>query len=47
MVRSVRCGRESFFQFNPHTIDETKEYLEFVSQQWDQALARLKSFVED
>jgi len=24
-----------------------KEYLDFVSEQWDQALSRLKSFVED
>jgi DNA-binding transcriptional ArsR family regulator len=47
IVRSVRSGRESLFQFNPEPIEEMKGYLDQVSQQWDQALARLKSFVED
>jgi DNA-binding transcriptional ArsR family regulator len=47
IVRSVRKGRESRFEFDPEPIGEMKEYLDFVSQQWDQALSRLKSFVED
>jgi DNA-binding transcriptional ArsR family regulator len=47
IVRCVRSGRESLFKFDPEPIEEMKEYLEFVSQQWDQALSRLKAFVED
>jgi len=47
MVRSVRLGRENHFEFDPNSLDEVKEYLDFVSEQWDQALSRLKSFVED
>jgi DNA-binding transcriptional ArsR family regulator len=47
IVRCVRRGRESQFQFNPEPIEGIREYLDFVSQQWDQALSRLKSFVED
>ena len=47
MVHSIRTGRESRFEFDPQPIEEMKEYLNFVSEQWDQALARLKSFVED
>jgi DNA-binding transcriptional ArsR family regulator len=47
IVHSVRAGRESRFQFDPQPMVEMKEYLEFVSNQWDQALSRLKSFVED
>lgn len=47
LVRSVRSGRESLFEFNPRPIEEAREYLDFVSAQWDQALSRLKSFVED
>jgi DNA-binding transcriptional ArsR family regulator len=47
LVHSVRSGRESLFRFDPEPIEEIKEYLELVSEQWDQALARLKSFVED
>jgi len=47
MVHSVRTGRESRFQFDPEPMEGIKEYLDFVSEQWDQALSRLKSFVEN
>jgi DNA-binding transcriptional ArsR family regulator len=47
IVRSVRAGRESLFEFDPAPIGEIREYLDFVSEEWDQALTRLKSFVED
>jgi len=47
IVHSVRAGRESRFVFDPQPIEGIKEYLDFVSEQWDQALSRLKSFVED
>jgi DNA-binding transcriptional ArsR family regulator len=46
IVHAVRAGRESLFAFNPRPLDEMKNYLDLVSQQWDQALGRLKSFVE-
>ena len=47
VVHGVRAGREMRFEFDPAPITELKEYLEFVSVQWDQALSRLKAFVED
>jgi DNA-binding transcriptional ArsR family regulator len=47
IVHSVRSGRESLFKFDLEPIAEATEYLTFVSEQWDQALSRLKSFVED
>jgi DNA-binding transcriptional ArsR family regulator len=47
IVRSIRRGRESQFEFAPEPMEGIKEYLEFVSEQWDQALSRLKSFVEN
>jgi len=47
IVHSVHAGRESLFEFDPQPITEVTEYLGFVSEQWDQALSRLKSFVED
>ena len=47
LVHSVRTGRENLFEFDPQPIKGIKEYLDFVSEQWDQALSRLKSFVED
>jgi DNA-binding transcriptional ArsR family regulator len=46
IVRSVRAGRENLFELDPEPIEELKKYLDLVSKQWDQALARLKSFVE-
>jgi DNA-binding transcriptional ArsR family regulator len=46
IVCGVRRGRESLFAFNPKPIGELKEYLAFVSEQWDAALGRLKLFVE-
>jgi len=46
IVHSVRRGRESLFELNPEPIEEIKKYLDLVSEQWDQTLARLKSFVD-
>jgi DNA-binding transcriptional ArsR family regulator len=47
IVRSIRVGRENQFELEPKPIDDVRQYLEYVSKQWDSALARLKSFVED
>src|SRR5216683_2256593 len=46
IVHSVRAGRENLFELNPEPIEEIRKYLDLVSEQWDQALARLKLFVE-
>jgi DNA-binding transcriptional ArsR family regulator len=46
IVHSVRAGRESRFELDPRPFADLREYLDFVSEQWDQALARLKAFVE-
>jgi DNA-binding transcriptional ArsR family regulator len=47
IVHGVRSGRENLFELDPKPIDELREYLTLVSAQWDQALGRLKSFVEE
>ena len=47
VVRSRREGRESVFELEPRPIQDLKEYLDHVSRRWDEALARLKSSVED
>lgn len=47
IVRSIRVGRENQFELERKPIDDVREYLEYVSKQWDNAVARLKSFVED
>ncbi len=46
LVASVRVGRESRYVFRPEPLMDAKAYLEMVAGQWDDALSRLKSFVE-
>lgn len=47
VVRCMRVGRESRFALEPKSIEAVRLYLERVSQQWDDALERLRAFVED
>jgi DNA-binding transcriptional ArsR family regulator len=47
LVRCSRSGRESRFELAPEPIEDLKQYLGIVSRHWDNALARLKSFVEE
>jgi DNA-binding transcriptional ArsR family regulator len=47
IVHSVRSGRRSLFEFDPDPIGELNKYLNFVSEQWDRTLSRLRSFVEE
>ena len=46
IVRSSRVGRESHFTYVPDPVDHARSYLDTVSGQWDDALSRLKAFVE-
>ncbi|MEP6898456.1 MAG: metalloregulator ArsR/SmtB family transcription factor [Rhodanobacter sp.] len=47
MVSSQRTGRESLYVLNPVPIGEIRSYIDLVSSQWDNALTRLKGFVEE
>lgn len=47
VVRSERIGRENLFAFRPEPLREIQSYLDDVSDQWEDALLRLKVFVED
>lgn len=46
LVRSSRQGRERVFELDPRRIDDAHRYLERISRQWDQALDRLRAFVD-
>jgi hypothetical protein len=35
------------FELDPAPIRQVRDYADVVSEQWDQALARLKAFVEE
>ena len=47
IVHGVRAGRESLFELDAKPMEELKEYLDLVSKQWDEALGRLRAFVEE
>ena len=46
IVKSRSVGRESQFIYVREPIDHARSSLETVSAQWDDALTRLKTFVE-
>jgi DNA-binding transcriptional ArsR family regulator len=46
VVRSTRAGREALYELQPRPIADARAYLDRIAQQWDDALNRLKSFVE-
>ncbi len=46
IVNRRRVGRESRFTICPDSISQARDYLTRVSNQWDQAIARLRAQVE-
>ncbi|MGB7731476.1 MAG: metalloregulator ArsR/SmtB family transcription factor [Candidatus Acidiferrum sp.] len=46
IVHSARTGRESLFELDPKPMEDIRDYLDRVSEEWDGALGRLKAFVE-
>lgn len=46
VVSSRKSGREILYALNPEPLHDATAYMDVVSRQWDQALGRLKSFVE-
>jgi DNA-binding transcriptional ArsR family regulator len=47
LVRSTRHGRESVWQLDQRRLEDARRYLDMISKQWDNALLRLRKFVED
>lgn len=47
LVRDARWGREHHWELDPDRLDEARRSLDRISRQWDDALARLKRFVEE
>ena len=46
LVRSMWQGRESVWQLEQKRLAAARRHLEAISSQWDETLARLKTFVE-
>jgi len=47
IARDLRRGRERLWELERRPLDEARHCLDIVSREWDEALARLKVFVED
>lgn len=47
LVRSTRRGRERLWQLNRQRLQDARRHLDLISKQWDDALGRLRHFVED
>ncbi|MGC3997463.1 MAG: metalloregulator ArsR/SmtB family transcription factor [Anaeromyxobacter sp.] len=46
LVRDERLGRERRWALEPGRLTEARSGLDALSRRWDEALARLKAFVE-
>jgi predicted transcriptional regulator len=47
LVRSTRQGRESVWEMEQRRLSEARRNLDLIARQWDDALERLRKFVED
>jgi len=47
LVQSTRHGRTSVWRLEQRRLREARHYLDLISKQWDDALGRLRKFVED
>lgn len=46
VVSDIRLGRERLWQLDPSSISDASRALDAIGRQWEQALSRLKRFVE-
>ena len=47
LVRDVKIGRERLWEFESARLEEARRSLDMIAKQWDHALAKLKTLVED
>ena len=47
LVRSRRDGRERVWEMQPKRLADARRYLDRISDQWDDAVERLRAAVED
>ncbi len=47
LAHSARLGREIIWQLDTARLREAREAIDQISQQWDQALDKLRRYVED
>jgi DNA-binding transcriptional ArsR family regulator len=47
LVHDSRQGRERIWTLDAHRLDEARLYLDHIAQRWEEALERLRQFVEE
>ena len=47
LAHDSRRGRERIWELDTARLDEARRYLDQIGRQWDEALERLRIFVED
>jgi predicted transcriptional regulator len=47
LVSSRRHGRERIWQVQPKPLTDASEFLNALSQKWDSAIDRLRTYVEE
>ncbi len=47
LVRDTWAGRERLWEFEPTRLEEARRSLNLIAEQWDHALNRLKTVLED
>lgn len=47
LVRHARRGRERVWELERKRIEKAQQYLDQIAAQWDQAIDRLKAYVEE
>jgi len=46
LVRDSQSGRERIWELEPRRLEKARRYLAQISEQWDEALGRLREMVE-
>jgi len=47
LVNVTRSGRATVWELEPRRLAQARRHLDTISEQWDDALDRLKAFVEE
>lgn len=47
LVRGARAGRERVWELETRRLEEAKKALDRISKRWDDAIVRLRAFVEE
>jgi len=47
LIRGARHGREQLWELQPSSLAEARQALDAIAMQWENALGRLKEFVEE